>query len=154
MRAGAGAPSRSGIAGAAAETGYLPNTSDWLGTFRLEARAENDYLIDREEQAKSSYTGIKGIFTQDQAVTESMGPIYQRTQEHLGTSDAMVIRTRRRAIAAARAFAEQGTLPPGVDNPDMYRRRSGGIILPVNVDAMAVTRDREQRGIVSPQPAS
>jgi phthalate 4,5-dioxygenase oxygenase subunit len=154
MRAGAGAPSRSGIAGAAAETGYLPNTTDWLGTFRLEARRENDYLIDREEQALRSYTGIKGIFTQDQAVTESMGPIYERAHEHLGTSDAMVIRTRRRAIGAARAFAEQGNVPSGVDNPEMYRRRSGGIIFPTSVDAMAVTRDREQRGIVSPQPAS
>src|SRR3954463_15168336 len=59
MRDGAGAPSRSGIAGAAAQSGYLPDTTDWLGRFRLEASKENDYLIDREEQAHRSYTGIK-----------------------------------------------------------------------------------------------
>jgi hypothetical protein len=82
-----------------------------------------------------------------------MGAIYKREHEHLGTSDAMVIRTRRRVIQAARAFAEDGVIPPGVDNPQLYRRRSGGIIFPRNVDAMAVTRDREQKGIIPTQPA-
>ena len=154
MRPGAGAPSRSGIPGAAASGETVPDTTDWLGKFRLAARAENDYLIDREEQKTQSYTGIKGIFTQDQAVTESMGPIYRREHEHLGTSDAMVIRTRRRAIAAARALAEDGVTPPGALEPELYKRRSGGIILPRDFDAMAVTRDREQKGILPAQPAT
>jgi phthalate 4,5-dioxygenase oxygenase subunit len=65
-----------------------------------------------------------------------------------------VIRTRRRVIAAARALAETGVLPPGVDNPAMYRRRSGGIVFPISVDAMAVTRDREQLGILESLPAA
>jgi phenylpropionate dioxygenase-like ring-hydroxylating dioxygenase large terminal subunit len=154
MRPGAGAPSRSGIPGAAATGDTLPDITGWLGKFRLAARAENDYLIDREEQRTQSYTGIKGIFTQDQAVTESMGPIYKRQQEHLGTSDAMVIRTRRRVIQAARAFAEQGVVPPGAKEPRLYRRRSGGIIFPREVDAMAVTREREQKGILPAQPVT
>ena len=154
MRPGAGAPSRSGIPGAQASGGMLPDTTDWLGKFRLAARAENDYLIDREEQRNASFTGIKGIFTQDQAVTESMGPIYRREHEHLGTSDAMVIRTRRRMIQAANALASEGMTPPGVEDPTLYRRRSGGIIFPRDVDAMAVTRDREQRGIVPAQPVN
>ena len=152
MRPGAGAPSRSGIPGAAASGEMLPDTTGWLGKFRLAARAENDYLIDREEQRTQSYTGIKGIFTQDQAVTESMGPIYKREHEHLGTSDAMVIRTRRRVIQAARALSEGGVMPPGALEPELYRRRSGGIILSTDVNAMAVTRDREQKGILLTQP--
>jgi nitrite reductase/ring-hydroxylating ferredoxin subunit len=154
MRPGAGAPSRSGIKGAASTSGYLPDTTDWNGKFRLAANRDNDYLIDREKQRNESYTGIDGIFTQDQAVTESMGTIYRREHEHLGTSDAMVIRTRRRVIKAARELAESGLLPPGVDNAALYRRRSGGIVLPVSVDAMAATEEREQRGIVSPEPAT
>ena len=49
---------------------------------------ENDYLIDREAQKNwDSYTGIPGIRQQDMAVTETMGPIYNRRQEHLGTTD-------------------------------------------------------------------
>ena len=63
-----------------------------------------------------------------------MGPIYQRHQEHLGTSDSMIIRSRRRWIAQARMLEEQGIIPPGVDDSTLYRRRSGEVILPRNVD--------------------
>ena len=68
------------------------------------------------------------------AVTETMGPIYDRSHEHLGTSDSMIIRTRRRWLARREALAEQGVLPPGVDNPEAYRLRSGEVILPRSAD--------------------
>src|SRR5579864_7161173 len=89
-----------------------PNTTDWYGRFRLSANAANDYLIDRDKQRrKVDYTGIPGIHTQDQAITESMGTIYDREKERLGTSDIMVIRVRRRLMDAARALAERGVTP-------------------------------------------
>jgi phthalate 4,5-dioxygenase oxygenase subunit len=119
---------------------YLPDESHWLGKFRLTQNRENDYLIDREAQRTTSYTGIPGIHQQDQAITESMGPIYERTREHLGTSDAMVIRTRRRLIKAAKALEENGTLPPGVDDPSVYHYRSGGVILPRSADWRQATK--------------
>src|SRR5437764_239809 len=53
-----------------------PNTTDWLGRFRLIQNASNDYLIDREKQRHSEdYTGISGIHQQDQAITDRMEPI-------------------------------------------------------------------------------
>jgi nitrite reductase/ring-hydroxylating ferredoxin subunit len=119
---------------------FLPDSSDWTGKFRLTQNKDNDYLIDREAQRTTSYTGIAGIHQQDQAVTESMGPIYDRTQEHLGTSDAMVIRTRRRVINAARALRDNATTPPGVDDPAVYRYRSGGVILPRDADWLEATK--------------
>ena len=61
------------------------------------------------------------------AVTGSMGPIYNRSHEHLGTTDALIIRTRRRMINAAKALRDDGITPPGVDNPEIYRQRSGGV---------------------------
>ena len=82
------------FAGTTGRPQFLPNTTDWLGRWRLAANASNDYLIDREVQRTQSYTGIDGIHLQDQAITESMGAIADRAQEHLGTSDAMIIRTR------------------------------------------------------------
>ena len=48
-----------------------------------------------------------------------MGHIVDRTNEHLGTSDAMIIRTRRRLINAAIALRDHGTVPPGVDDPQV-----------------------------------
>jgi len=109
---------------------YLPNTTDWYGRFRAVANANNDYLIDRGLQKTDSFTGIGSIFLQDQAATESMGPIYDRTQERLGTSDQMVIRTRKRLLDAARALRDRGQIPPGVENPAVYAVRSGGVVLP------------------------
>jgi len=70
-----------------------------------------------------------------------MGAIYDRTHEHLGTSDVMVIRTRRRVINAARALRDQGVTPPGVDDPTVYRVRSGGVILPRNADWLEATKE-------------
>ncbi len=125
---------------------YQANTTDWYGRFNLAQNMENDYLIDREEQrAWRSYSGIAGVRQQDMAVTESMGPIYDRTREHLGTTDVLIIRTRRRLLQAARALREQGVIPPGVDSPEVYRLRSGEVILPRNVDWWEASRELRER---------
>src|SRR5260370_25601467 len=89
-----------------------------------------------------SFTGMPGIRQQDMAVTESMGPIFDRESEHLGTTDALIIRTRRRLIAAARALEEHGVVPPGVDDPELYRQRSGGVILPPDAHWLDATAQR------------
>jgi phthalate 4,5-dioxygenase oxygenase subunit len=128
-----------------------PNTTDWYGRFRMVSDSTNDYRIDREWQRNGDYTGIAGIHTQDQAVTESMGPIYDRTTEHLGSSDAMVIRTRRRLLDAARALVERGTVPPGVDHPEVFRQRSGGIILPEGTNWVAATEELRKAYVTHPE---
>ena len=129
---------------------FLPDSPDWTGKFRLAQNKDNDYLIDRDAQRTTSYTGIAGIHQQDQAVTESMGPIYDRTQEHLGSSDAMVIRTRRRVINAARALRDNATTPPGVDDPAVYRYRSGGVILPRDAQWLEATKGLRRAFVEAP----
>ena len=74
----------------------------------------NDFFIDRGAQKSTSYTGIRGIPYQDMAVTESMGAIYDRTHEHLGRTDAAVIRMRRMLLKAAKDL-EAGIEPPALD---------------------------------------
>src|ERR1700704_2031945 len=124
---------------------FRPTTSDWYGRFQPIVQPSNDFLIDREAQRRNEgtagFTGIQGIAMQDAAVTSSMGPIYDRRKEHLGTSDAMVIRVRRRVIAAIRAHMQNGTVPPGVDDPAAYRVRSGGVLLPEGADWVEATRE-------------
>jgi len=119
-----------------------PNTTDWHGRFRLVPNKGNDYCIDRVKQRSGEeYTGITGIHTQDQAITESMGRIFDRSSEHLGASDVMVIRVRRRLLAAAKALADKGETPPGVDHPEVYRVRSGQAFLPADADWVEATKD-------------
>ena len=85
---------------------------------------ENDFLMNVEDKKYRNYTGIPSVRQQDAAQEWSMGPIMDRTKEHLGTADAAIIRARRMMIAAARALAEDGTLPPGSENPELYTVRS------------------------------
>ena len=115
---------------------YLPNTTDWLGRWRLRAGPDNDWLIDRAAQHEGRiYTGIRNIHLQDQAVTESMGPITDFSREHLSASDQMIARTRRRILGAARAFRDHGSAPPAVDDPEVsLGSRSGFFLADESVD--------------------
>jgi hypothetical protein len=130
---------------------YLPNTTDWYGRWRLNGGPGNDWRIDREAQARGgNFTGISGIHAQDQAVTESMGPITDHLSEHLGPSDMMIMRTRRRLLAAARAFAKNGKAPPGVDDPQiMYPVRSGDFLAEAGLE-WRQAYDRQMAASVRP----
>jgi phthalate 4,5-dioxygenase oxygenase subunit len=82
---------------------------------KIKRRLENHYLQDRAAMsALETYSGIPGRPHQDMAMIESMGRIYDRTQEHLGGGDLVTIRFRRRLIEAVRAF-ENGIEPPALD---------------------------------------
>jgi phthalate 4,5-dioxygenase oxygenase subunit len=101
------------------------------GTRARQYTAENDYGIDRNVQKKVSYSGIPDFGSQDFMVTETMGPIYDRSQEHLGTTDVPIIRMRRLLIDAAKGLA-QGKEPPalaGVEGHDFRNIRSAEKVL-------------------------
>jgi phthalate 4,5-dioxygenase len=102
---------------------------DLLPGYRTKANARNDYLIDRQLQRTRTYTGIPGVNTQDLAVQESMGPIYDRTKEHLGTADIAVIATRRLLIQAAKDV-QHGKLPPGARPGSVSHVRPAEMVLP------------------------
>jgi phthalate 4,5-dioxygenase len=115
------------IGGAGRGNKFLPNTTEWLGRWRLAANASNDWGIDRGAQSSNAiYSGIDGIHLQDQAITESMGPITDHSFEHLAPSDQMITRTRRRLLMAARALRDRAVLPPGVEDPEVFRGARSG----------------------------
>ncbi len=111
------------------ETGRSP--ADLLPGYRLRRNLSNDYLIDRQAQRTSSWTGIQGVNTQDMAVQESMGPIVDRSREHLTASDLAVITTRRLLLQAARDVAA-GREPLGVRG-GAHAVRPAEMILPDDV---------------------
>jgi hypothetical protein len=100
------------------------------GTYRPLANKDNDYLMDREAQRKgTTYSGVEGIAMQDASLQESMGPVCDRTKENLVSTDNGIIMARHRLMRAARALAEKGVTPPGVD-PEHQRVRSAAVVLP------------------------
>ena len=104
-------------------------------------RRENDYLIDRTLQREVSFTGIRAISEQDQAIADSQGLIADRTRELLGQTDIGVVRFRRLALAAASDVAAGSTLK-GADRPDAYLVRSGDIVAPADAQATDVVKSR------------
>ena len=115
------------IPGTGRGNNFLPNTTDWLGRWRVVENAGNDWGMNRAaQQSNEIYSGISGIHLQDQAITESMGPVVDHTIEHLAPSDQMVTRTRRRLLMAARALRVKGTLPPGVEDANVFRGARAG----------------------------
>src|SRR6266478_2850070 len=61
-----------------------------------------------------TFTGIDGINTQDRAVQEGMGPVVDRSKEHLGPADRAIIATRRLLLDAVKTVQTGGN-PPGAD---------------------------------------
>jgi hypothetical protein len=89
----------------------------------------NDYLIDREAQKTTSYTGVKGIAEQDTLAQESQGAIADRTKEHLTPTDVGVVHFRRLMLKEAKNL-RSGKEPAAAKHPEAYRLRAGGAVLP------------------------
>jgi phthalate 4,5-dioxygenase len=112
---------------------------DEIGSdFHKRRNLANNYLQDREQQKRENFTGMGAIFlVHDSCATESMGPIYDRAQEHLGVSDMTVIAVRRFLLRAIRAV-EAGQEPPHVIRTeaqnDLRRLACIATRIPVRVD--------------------
>lgn len=98
------------------------------GTYMPVGNRSNDYLIDREDQRTSSYSGIRSAQLQDIAVQESQGRIVDRTQEYLGTTDTAIVRCRRRLLQSAAAL-ERGVEPEVTRKPESYRVNAPTMLL-------------------------
>jgi nitrite reductase/ring-hydroxylating ferredoxin subunit len=86
----------------------LPGTYDnfaaGLGGF------DNMWRQDRARMEQGHWSGLPGtVPTEDVVIAESMGPIVDRSKEHLGTSDVVIAQTRRRLLEMLRE-QEEGTL--------------------------------------------
>jgi nitrite reductase/ring-hydroxylating ferredoxin subunit len=124
------AEERLGHKGRVPPSGLLPETDGWYGRGNFFARAENDYLIDRERQKTHNFTGMEDATpVQDAAMQESMGAIVDRSREHLSASDAAIIRMRRCLLRAAEALAGKGLTPPGVGDPQLYESHGEQLLI-------------------------
>lgn len=67
---------------------------------------------------QENWTGFSGIEQEDAVLAVSMGPIVDRSQEHLVPADSAVVRLRRRLLEAVR-MVEKGEEPIGNRLPDL-----------------------------------
>ena len=74
---------------------------------------DNDFQLDHESRRGGIYSGVSDFVSQDFMVTESMGPVFDRSQEQLGSTDRAITRMRHILLSAAKGLAE-GKEPPAV----------------------------------------
>jgi phenylpropionate dioxygenase-like ring-hydroxylating dioxygenase large terminal subunit len=96
-------------------------------TFRPLLNKANEYGLNRAEQRSKTYTGIFGGGTQDRAIVESMGPVFDRSKEHLGQSDVAVIAARRRLLAELRRL-QMGEEPSAASHGALYHLRALDVV--------------------------
>ena len=125
--------------------GYVERTSNPLTYFHTVANKDTDYWRDMEVEKTEMMSGVPFVMNlQDRAMTELMAnpagePIYDRTREHLGTTDGMCIIVRRQLIRATNAHMEDGTVPPNVDNAELNHVRHACVGLPEDGDWVAAS---------------
>ena len=82
------------------------------GTFIPLANKTNDYLMNRNAQMSgATFSGIDGVGMQDASLQESMGPVIDRSQENLVSTDNGIIMARRALSRAMKANKEGKKFP-------------------------------------------
>jgi phenylpropionate dioxygenase-like ring-hydroxylating dioxygenase large terminal subunit len=94
----------------------------------------NDWGFDPAEQRSRTFLGMgeEDINVHDQWAVESMGAIQDRTREHLGTSDKVIMANRRLLLKAIETVQAGGTAPGVAD-----ATQAGAMRGPDTVDGIA-----------------
>ncbi len=104
------------------------------------AGRHNNWGFNAAEQMSTTYLGMgeEDINVHDQWAVESMGEIADRTREHLGTTDKVIMANRRMLVKAIDALQSGGTAP-GIADPNYVASMTG----PDTVDGIAPVIDHE-----------
>ena len=96
--------------------------------------ARDDWGFNPEEQRTRTYLGMgeEDINRHDQWAVESMGPIQDRTREHLGSSDKVIMANRRMLLKAIEQV-QRGERPPLVLDAEQAAALTG----PDTIDCIA-----------------
>ena len=111
--------------------------------------AHNNTNMHQQDRARMhrNLSGIEGAAIQDLAMQESMGPLYDRSQEHLGASDRAVLFYRRTMMRLMEA-AENGDPLPGQSDKLDYNIRAASTRMPEGEPWQHAVQwlEREERG--------
>jgi phthalate 4,5-dioxygenase oxygenase subunit len=111
--------------------------------YRSRANLGNMHFLDRDRQRRENFSGIRGIAAQDVAITQSMGPIVDRSRENVTSGDVLVIQLRRCLLKLLHRFTT-GEDIPGLRGefsyPDIDSRM---VILPTGTSYTDILEHRE-----------
>ncbi|HJP68090.1 MAG TPA: hypothetical protein VJ846_04235, partial [Sphingomicrobium sp.] len=139
--------------------GFVERTNDPRTYFLTKANKRNDYGRDMKLQEELMFLGIPFVGNlQDRAMTELMTnergePVYDRTKEHLSTSDAMIVAVRRQLVNAAIRLRDEGKSPANVDNVDLDRVRSASLKYPPGSDWKKLSEEARRAAPNTPAAA-
>jgi phthalate 4,5-dioxygenase oxygenase subunit len=115
------------------------------GTHRPVQNRDNGYHLDRAAQkAGIYYSGVPGIAMQDASLQESAGPIVERSEELLASTDKAIVMARSRLLRCAKAL-EEGAEPPALD-PATHRVRSASFVKPSDLPFGEAVKDVIEAG--------
>jgi phenylpropionate dioxygenase-like ring-hydroxylating dioxygenase large terminal subunit len=92
----------------------------------------NTYQFNYDDQTTYN-SGLPGLWVQDAACQSGVAAIYDRTKEHLCTSDTGVVATRRLLLQLIAGLRDKGVKPPKIHDPDLYMVRAVSVRLPKDV---------------------
>jgi phenylpropionate dioxygenase-like ring-hydroxylating dioxygenase large terminal subunit len=123
--------------------------------YRTPHTLRNKHLQDRKMMETGNFSGVVGAAIQDRAVQESMGAVFDRTQEHLGTSDKAVIFYRRLILRKLQEMDEGKSLPGTAQGLD-FNQRAASVYMPTGAPWQEAVRwlEAQEAGLKEPAAAS
>jgi phenylpropionate dioxygenase-like ring-hydroxylating dioxygenase large terminal subunit len=93
-----------------------------MSDYRPTRNRANRYLQDQEEIKSKTFAGLGSFFpVQDLYATESQGPVQDRTQEHLVSSDKAIVAARKLMLKAIKGVQEGQEAPRVIRDPKANR---------------------------------
>ena len=86
-------------------------------------------------------SGLPGLWVQDAAAQSGVAPIYDRSKEHLGTSDTGIARTRRMLLDTVSRLVKDGQRPASADKPQSLMWRAVSLTLPTGANWSELGRE-------------
>lgn len=136
----------------------------WMGRsdevttdYRMVRNRGNRYLQDRQSMKIWSYNGLgRNFLPHDTCATEGAGPIQDRTQEHLGTTDKGIIAARKFMLRAIQDVQEGRDPPTVLRDPNVRPIDSlvvrSDVVLPASIDWHNYWQDEALRPALTVTP--
>ncbi len=121
--------------GHAAADSFEPGPpTDPYHTYWSKYNRANAYAFSYQLQVDKYNSGLPGLWVQDAACQSGVAPIYDRSKEHLGTSDTGIARTRRLLLETLKRLSSQDLQPVSAREPDRFLWRAISITIPAGSD--------------------